>query len=45
MPVDNPSSTLLYGGPGVGKTAPALSSFYDWKNKTLIGDGKLITFG
>ena len=45
MPVDNPSSTLLYGGPGVGKTAPALSSFYDWKNKPLIGDGKLITFG
>ena len=43
--IDNPISTLLYGGPGVGKTATAVSSFYDWKRGTLHGNGKLITFG
>lgn len=39
------TSTLLYGGPGVGKTALAVSSFWDWKNKKQIANGKLITFG
>ncbi len=29
-------STLLYGGPGVGKTALATSSFWDYKKREPI---------
>jgi hypothetical protein len=43
--VKDPASSLLYGGPGAGKTATALSSFYNWKTGELFGHGKLITFG
>ena len=39
------ASTLLYGGPGGGKTALAVSSFWDWRAKKLIANGKIITFG
>jgi hypothetical protein len=45
MPVDNPVATLLYGGPGTGKTATAVGSFWDWKKKEMVGKGKYITFG
>ena len=40
-----PASVLLYGGPGAGKTYLACSSFYDYKKKEVIANGKLITFG
>jgi hypothetical protein len=39
------ASTLLYGGPGVGKSALAVSSFWDWRKREPIAKGKLITFG
>ena len=39
------SSTLLYGGPGSGKTALAVSSFWDWRKQEQIANGKLITLG
>ena len=39
------ASTLLYGGPGTGKTALAVSSFWDWRKHKRIANGKLITFG
>ena len=38
-------SMLLYGGPGVGKTALAVSAFWDWKRKKQIRDGRLLLFG
>ena len=40
-----PQSTLLYGGPGAGKTSLACSSFYDYNKGKIIANGKLITFG
>ena len=41
-----PTSGLLYGGPGSGKTAFAVSSFYDWRTGTPVTDNaKLVTFG
>ena len=40
------TSGLLYGGPGSGKTALAVSSFFDWRRGVPITDNaKLITFG
>ena len=39
------ASTLLYGGPGAGKTALAVSSFWDWRRRKSIANGKIITFG
>ena len=39
------TSTLVYGGPGVGKTTYAVSAFWDWVNRQLVGNGKLITLG
>ena len=39
------ASTLLYGGPGAGKTALAVSSFWDWRKRESIANGKIITFG
>jgi hypothetical protein len=39
------ASTLLYGGPGAGKSALAVSSFWDWRNRTQVAKGKMITFG
>jgi AAA domain len=39
------ASTLLYGGPGSGKTALAVSSFWDWRKREPVANGKLITFG
>lgn len=39
------TSTLLYGGPGAGKTSLAVSSFWDWQKQEKICNGKLITFG
>ena len=39
------ASTLLYGGPGAGKTALAVSSFWDWRRRKPIANGKIITFG
>ena len=42
----NPAtSVLLYGGPGVGKTFLACSSFYDYDKEEPIANGKLITLG
>ena len=44
-------SSLLYGGPGSGKTTFAVSSFWDWKNqRPVVRDGKelkgkLVLFG
>src|SRR3990167_8807042 len=40
-----PSSTLLYGDAGAGKTALGISSFWDWKAQALVAKGKFITFG
>lgn len=39
------ASTLLYGSAGAGKTALAVSSFWDWKAQKKVANGKLITFG
>ena len=40
------ADTLLYGGPGAGKTALAVSSIWNWKEKKLVvPNGKIITFG
>lgn len=40
------ASTLLYGGPGGGKTALAVSSFWDWlRHELVVPNGKIITFG
>ena len=39
------TSTLVYGGPGVGKTPYAISSFYDWKTGQELGNGRWVTFG
>ena len=39
------TSTLLYGGPGVGKTPFGVSSFFDWKTGTELANGRLISFG
>lgn len=39
------ASTLLYGGPGSGKSALAVSSFWDWRKHVQVAKGKLITFG
>ena len=40
------TSGLLYGGPGSGKTAFAVSSFYDWRTGTPVTENaKLVTFG
>ncbi len=40
-------STLLYGGPGVGKTALATSSFWDYKKREPIEgrNGRLLLIG
>jgi len=40
-----PTSGLFYGGPGAGKSALAVSAFYDWRTQTPIARGKWITFG
>lgn len=40
-----PVSLLLYGGPGAGKTATAVSSFWDWANGKQVRDGRLIAVG
>ena len=40
-----PTSCLLYGPPGAGKTMFAVSSFFDCKKEEVIANGKLITFG
>ena len=40
-----PASILLYGGPGSGKTALGVSSFWDWINKKEVANGKFISFG
>ena len=40
-----PARTLLYGGPGAGKTSLAVSAFWDWKTQTQVADGRIITFG
>ena len=45
MNYDPKYSTLLYGGPGAGKTATLVSAFWDWKQKVQVADGRLITFG
>ena len=37
--------TMLFGKAGAGKTALAVSSFWDWKEKKQVANGKLITFG
>ena len=39
------TSTLAYGPPNAGKTALGVSAFWDWKTRTLLGDGKYIGFG
>ena len=39
------ASTLLYGLAGSGKTALAVSAFWDWRNRKPICKGKYITFG
>ena len=40
------TSGLLYGGPGSGKTALAVSAFYDWQTGTPVTENaKLVTFG
>jgi hypothetical protein len=40
------TSGLLYGGPGSGKTALAVSAFYDWRTGTPVTENaKLVTFG
>lgn len=36
---------LLYGPFGSGKSAYAVSSFWDWKNKTKLRNGRWITVG
>ena len=41
----NRHSFLLDGGPGTGKTATAVSAFYDWKRKKQIRNGRLIVIG
>lgn len=45
MIYDPPMSVLLYGGPGVGKSATALLAFWDWKKKVQTANGRWITFG
>lgn len=42
---DPPLSGLLYGSAGAGKTATAVSAFWDWKRKEKVCNGRLITFG
>ena len=37
--------TMLYGRAGAGKTALAVRSFWDWKEKKQVAKGKLITIG
>ena len=39
------AQVLLYGLAGAGKTALAVSSFWDWEEKKQVANGKLITFG
>ena len=38
-------SWLLYGLYGSGKTATAVSAFWDWKRQKLIRDGRWLLFG
>lgn len=45
MAKPKPMSALLYGGPGAGKTALAVSAFWDWRKKEKVANGKIITFG
>lgn len=39
------ASTLLYGGPGAGKSALAVSAFWNWRKREQVANGKWITFG
>ena len=39
------SRSLFYGWAGAGKTALAVSSFWDWEGGQQIANGRLLTFG
>lgn len=40
-----PISILVYGGPGVGKTALVTSAFWDWRNQKKLCEGRWLAFG